>query len=402
MASTSDYEHPSKSQSHTKPDKLDGDPSRRSPFARWTTGKLVSTLRRAIKARGYSRRTEQAYVHWVSRLFAAYPRTHPTALTSTEIGEFVSRLATVENSSASTQTQALSAILFFFRHVLEQPFPWLDNLVRAKRPERLPMVLSREQVTILLSHMDGTPRLMAALLYGSGLRLLECCSLRIKDLDLERREIHLRDGKGRKDRVTMVPSGLLEPLALHLHRLRLEFDREPEHVRGYVRLPDALDRKFPNAGREWPWQWVFPAARRYLDRRTGVHYRHHCHPTVLQRAVRRAAQAAGLPKPASCHTLRHSFATHLLERGYDIRTIQELLGHRDVSTTMIYTHVLNRGPFGILSPLDDALGVQPPPPRPRLTGLDSKRPSTPSAVRSLSDSVPPPRPTRLTRRLHDI
>ena len=259
--------------------------------------------------------------------------------------------------------------MFLYRHVLHMPFEWLDHLVRAKKPKRVPVVLARSEVAALLTHLTGTHQLMAALLYGSGLRLLECCRLRIKDLDLERREIRVRDGKGRKDRVTVLPEYLVHPLASHLERLQALHRRDIQNRAGYVALPDSLDRKLRGAQREFPWQWLFPASRVYIDPSTSQRRRHHAHETALQRAVKTAARAAGLRKRATCHTLRHSFATHLLERGHDIRTVQELLGHADVSTTKIYTHVLNRGPFGVQSPLDDTLGpivmrrVRPQPPR---------------------------------------
>jgi integron integrase len=244
-----------------------------------------------------------------------------------------------------------------YRHVLRLPFEWLEQLVRAKKPKRIPVVLARTEVTLLLAHLDGAHQLMAALLYGAGLRLLECCRLRIKDIDLERHEIRVRDGKGRKDRVTIVPEYLVEPLAAHIERVRVLHRRDLQRNAGYVALPDSLDRKYSGAQREFVWQWLFPASRTYLDPTTGRRHRHHAHETGLQRAVKTAARAAGLTKRATCHSLRHSFATHLLERGHDIRTIQELLGHADVSTTEIYTHVLNRGPYGVQSPLDDALGL---------------------------------------------
>ena len=258
--------------------------------------------------------------------------------------------------SASTQNQALAALLFLYVHVLEQPPGAFAAFVRAKRPQRVPVVLTFAEVSALLGEMSGVPALMAALLYGSGLRLLECAHLRVKDVDLERRELVVRDGKGRKDRVTMLPQKLVEQLRQQLARAREQHEADVEAGAGWVEMPDALDQKLPNAGREWPWQWVFPATRTYQDPVSGRTRRHFLHETVLQRAVRAAALAARLSKRVGCHTLRHSFATHLLEAGYDIRTIQEPLGHRDVSTTMIYTHVLNRGGRGVTSPLDGLVG----------------------------------------------
>jgi len=269
-----------------------------------------------------------------------------------EIVAFLSDLATAGGVSASTQNQALSAILFLYRHVLGYEPDRLEGLVRAKRPMRLPAVLTREEVRALLGQMRGETRLMASLLYGSGLRLLECCTLRVKDLDLDRLELRLRDGKGRKDRVTMIPAALRRALAERLRCVRELHAADLALGRGSVALPDGLERKLPSASRELAWQWIFPAARTYRDRVTGQERRHHLHETVLQRAVKEAGLRAQLTKRATCHALRHSFATHLLESGHDIRTIQELLGHRDVSTTMIYTHVLNRGGLGVRSPLD--------------------------------------------------
>lgn len=268
-----------------------------------------------------------------------------------EISAFVSHLATRKKVSASTQSQALSALLFLYRDVLRRELNLME-IARAKRPARLPLVLSRREVRAVLDQMHGVPALMASLLYGSGLRVLECCRLRVKDVSLERLELTVRDGKGEKDRVTMLPESLAAPLARHLARVRQKYERDIERGAGYVELPHALSQKYPNAHREWGWQWVFPATRIYRHPETGHRRRHFLHETVLQRAVRRAVLAARIDKPASCHTLRHAFATHLLEDGYDIRTIQELLGHKDVSTTMIYCHVLNRGGRGVRSPLD--------------------------------------------------
>ncbi len=269
-----------------------------------------------------------------------------------ELTAFLSHLATDRKVSASTQNQALSALLFLYKEVLGKELPWLDGLVRAKRPHRIPVVLSQGEVMNLLQLMRGTTWLMASLLYGSGLRLMECARLRVKDLDLERREIRVRDGKGRKDRITLLPSKLVSPLNAQLAFAKKQHEADLLLGNGSVEIPFALSRKYPRAAWEWGWQWVFPATRPYRDRETGLHRRHHLHESVLQRAVKDAARRTGIAKPATCHTLRHSFATHLLESGYDIRTIQELLGHRDVSTTMIYTHVLNRGGLGVRSPLD--------------------------------------------------
>jgi integron integrase len=257
--------------------------------------------------------------------------------------------------AASTQNQALSALLFLYGEVLEVDLAWMDEIVRAKRPQRLPVVLTRNEVRAVLRRLEGTPRLMAFLLYGAGLRLLECCRLRVEDVDFGTNQIVVRSGKGDKDRVTMLPTVLKPHLGRHLQRVREQHRYDLEAGAGWVELPTALARKYPNAGREWVWQWVFPATRTYLDRLTGEHRRHHLHESVLQRAVKQAVWRAGITKRAGPHTLRHSFATHLLEDGRDIRTVQELLGHRDVSTTQIYTHVLNRGPSGVRSPLDGML-----------------------------------------------
>ncbi len=259
--------------------------------------------------------------------------------------------------STSTQNQALSALLFFFQHALGRKLTLIEGVVRAKRTERLPVVLSREEVRLVLSHICGVPRLMAMLLYGSGLRLMECCRLRINDLDWAQNQLVVRSGKGGKDRYTTLPSGLSEPLHRHLAVVEATYQEDLKQGLGRVELPDALSRKYPNADKEWGWQWVFPASSHYTDRETGMRRRHHLHESVLQKAFRDARLKAQIAKPAGCHTLRHSFATHLMEDGYDIRTVQELLGHSDVSTTMIYTHVFNRGGRGVLSP-SDRLGLK--------------------------------------------
>ena len=269
-----------------------------------------------------------------------------------EVTQFLSNLAVHGNVASSTQNQALSALLFLYRHVLQVDLPWLDNVVRAKRSERLPVVLTRDEVRAVIRELQGPPRLMAILLYGAGLRLLECARLRVKDVDFAANQIIVRAGKGDRDRVSMLPAAVKTDLARHLEMVRNHHEADLRQDAGWVDLPWALARKYPHAGREWPWQWVFPATRFYVDRVTGQRRRHHLHESVLQRAVKDAVRRAGVAKRATCHTFRHSFATHLLEDNYDIRIVQELLGHRDVSTTMIYTHVLNRGPSGVRSPAD--------------------------------------------------
>ena len=269
-----------------------------------------------------------------------------------EITRFLTSLAVDSKVAASTQNQALSALLFLYREVLLQEVPWLDDLVYAKRPHHLPVVLTREEVRAVLGQIHGVPRLMAFLLDGAGLRLLECARLRVKDIDPGRNQIVVRAGKGNKDRLTMLPTSIKAELLRHLEAVRAQHQLDLQAAAGWVELPGALARKYPNAGREWSWQWVFPATRIYVDRQTGQRRRHHLHESVLQRAVRAAVLRAGVAKRVSCHTFRHSFATHLLDDGHDIRTVQELLGHHDVSTTMIYTHVLNRGPGAVRSPTD--------------------------------------------------
>lgn len=314
--------------------------------------RLLERVGAALRARHYSRRTEKAYVGWIRRFILFHEKRHPEAMGEAEIGEFLSSLASRAKVSASTQNQALEALLFLYQEVLGRELEWLGNLVHAKRPARVPVVLSRVEVRSLLANVDGPSALVAMLLYGSGLRVLEGLQLRVKDVDLDRRELIVRRGKDQKDRHTVLPGSLVEPLRAHLSEVKARHDVDLDRGLGAVALPDALMRKYPSAQREWPWQWVFPAARTYADRETGEIFRHHLHESVIQRAVRAAAAATGITKAVTPHTLRHSFATHLLESGYDIRTIQELLGHKDVSTTMIYTHVLNRGAGGVRSPLD--------------------------------------------------
>jgi integron integrase len=317
--------------------------------------RLLDRVRQALQARHGSRRTEKAYVAWVRRYVLFHGKRHPADMGAAEITQFLSSLATEGNVAASTQNQALSALLFLYRHVLEQELPWLDGVVRAKQAERLPVVLTRDEVRAVLRELEGPPRLMAILLYGAGLRLLECARLRVKDVDFAASQIVVRAGKGDRDRMTMLPGAVKADLARHLEGVRAQHEADVRRGAGWVELPWALARKYPGAGREWAWQWVFPATRLYVDRVTGQRRRHHLHETVLQRAVKEAVRRAGIAKPATCHTFRHSFATHLLEDGHDIRTVQELLGHRDLSTTMIYTHVLNRCPAGVRSPADRML-----------------------------------------------
>jgi len=314
--------------------------------------RLLDRVRVALRARHYSVRTEKAYVGWIRRFILFHGKRHPETLGESEIGTFLSSLASEAKVSASTQNQALAAILFLYQEVLGRKLEWIGGMVHAKRPARLPVVLNRDETRALLARLKGPAWIVAGLLYGGGLRLLEALHLRVKDLDLERREIIVRRGKGQKDRHTVLPGALVEPLRAHLRAVRNQHDGDLALGAGAVELPEALRRKYPSAPREWIWQWIFPATRTYTDGLTAEVRRHHLHETVIQREVRRAARAARIPKPATPHTLRHSFATHLLEDGYDIRTIQELMGHKDVSTTMIYTHVLNRGAGGVRSPLD--------------------------------------------------
>ena len=317
--------------------------------------RLLDRVRAALRLRHYSRRTEEAYVAWIRRYILFHGKRHPAEMGAPELTRFLSSLAVEGRVAASTQNQALSGLLFLYREVLELDVPWLDGIVRAKRPVRLPVVLTRQEVQAVLQPLKDVPRLMACLLYGAGLRLLECCRLRVQDLDFGANQIMVRGAKGDKDRMTMLPAVVQADLARHLDRVRELHQRDLQAGAGWVELPTALARKYPNAGREWVWHWVFPATRMYRDRATGQRRRHHLHESVLQRIVKDAVRRAGIAKRATPHTLRHSFATHLLEDGRDIRTVQELLGHRDVTTTQIYTHVLNRGPSAVRSPLDTML-----------------------------------------------
>ncbi|TLZ29724.1 MAG: integron integrase [Gammaproteobacteria bacterium] len=313
---------------------------------------LLAVARERIRTRHLALRTEQAYLQWMRRYIAFHNRRHPRRLGAPEVEQFLTHLAVDRKVSSATQNQALQALLFLYRHVLAIELPWLDNVTRASSARRLPLVLSRDEVRALLSQLQGTSWLVANLLYGSGLRLMEALRLRVKDLALERCELIVRDGKGGKDRVTMVPDALDVPLRAHLARLRAWFEDERRRGQPGVSLPTALARKYPQGGTQWGWQYLFPSATLCRDPYAGVAVRHHLHEKAVQRAVQSAVRKAGLTQPASCHTLRHAFATHLLEDGYDIRTVQELLVHSDLKTTMIYTHVLTKGAGGVRSPLD--------------------------------------------------
>ncbi|HEY4559925.1 MAG TPA: integron integrase [Lysobacter sp.] len=314
--------------------------------------RLLDQVRERVRLRHYSVRTERAYVGWVRRFVIANGRRHPRELGGAEVERFLTDLAARDDVAAGTQNQALAALLFLYRDVLGPKLPWMQDVVRAKRPRRLPVVLSRGEVERLLAAMEGPSRLMAALLYGTGMRLMEYVRLRIKDVDFERGEILVREGKGDKDRRVPLPQALREELRRAIERASMLHRHDLADGFGEARLPHALAKKYPNAAREPGWQFVFPSAQRSVDPRTGRTHRHHVDDSSLQRAVKRARGVAGIAKPATCHTLRHSFATHLLEAGQDIRTVQELLGHKDLSTTQIYTHVLGRGAGAVLSPLD--------------------------------------------------
>jgi integron integrase len=314
--------------------------------------KLLDQVREVIRRKHYSIRTEQAYCDWIKRFILFHRKRHPAEMAEPEITAFLTHLAANSNVAAATQNQALSALLFLYREVLRLEIGWLQGVERAKKPSRLPVVLTRTEVREIVAQLHGTMKLMAGLLYGSGLRLMECVRLRVKDVDLGYLTITVRDTKGGKDRVTMVPANLAQALQRHLLKRRAQHEQDLTDGFGNVHLPDALARKYPNAKREWMWQYVFASSRLSLDPRSDEKQRHHIAESILQRAVKDAIRRAGVSKPATCHTLRHSFATHLLERGYDIRTVQELLGHKDVSTTMVYTHVLNRPGVGVKSPLD--------------------------------------------------
>jgi integron integrase len=314
--------------------------------------KLLDQVRNVIRRKHYSIRTEQAYIDWIKRFIIYHGKRHPGEMAEEEVAEFLTHLARDLNVAASTQNQALSALLFLYKEVLKHEIGWLEKVERAKRPPKVPVVLSRAELKQIFAHLHGVPKLMAGLLYGSGLRLMECVRLRVKDVDFELAQIIVRDTKGGKDRVTMLPLNLAEPLRRHLLRVEAQHEQDLEDGFGSVHLPFALARKSPKAARDWAWQYVFPSSRLSVDPRTGEKRRHHIAEGILQTALKRAVDAAGIVKRANCHSLRHSFATQLLSKGYDIRTVQELLGHKDVSTTMIYTHVLNKPGIGVRSPLD--------------------------------------------------
>lgn len=317
-----------------------------------TPPKLLEQVRARLRVKHYSIRTERSYVDWIKRFIWFHGKRHPKDMGAPELEAFLSHLAVDRNVSASTQNQAKSALLFLYKEVLGIDLTWLENVTQAKAPKRLPVVLTQSEAQQVLMQLEGTLGLMAGLLYGSGLRLMECVRLRVKDVEFSRHEIVVREGKGNKDRVTMLPTSLAEPLRLHLDKVKALHARDLDDGHGEVYLPNALARKYPKAGREWSWQYVFPSRVLSTDPRSGVVRRHHADEKALQRAMKKAVAEAGIVKPATPHSLRHSFATHLLTSGYDIRTVQELLGHKDVATTMIYTHVLNKGGRGVVSPLD--------------------------------------------------
>jgi len=314
--------------------------------------KLLDQLREAIRSRHYSRRTETSYCNWVKRYIYFHDVCHPAEMAEPEINAFLTHLAVKEKVSASTQNQALSALLFLYRHVIGREIGDLGEVIRARRPLRIPVVLTKDEIRKILAQIKGDKWLMACIMYGSGLRLMECLRLRMQDLDLQSSTVTVRDGKGNKDRVTMLPSSIKKPLLEHIKKIRKIHENDVKNGYGKVFMPYALSRKYPNASREWRWQWVFPQEKLWRNEITGERGRHHVHESIIQRTVKEAVAKVGLTKRATCHTFRHSFATHLLEDGYDIRTVQELLGHKDIKTTMIYTHVLNKGPAGVRSPAD--------------------------------------------------
>jgi integron integrase len=313
---------------------------------------LYEVSREKMRTRHFAYRTEQAYLYWIRRYVNFHGRKHPREMGSSDVEAFLTHLAINEHVSASTQNQALQALLFLYRQVLEINLPWLENVTRARRPKRLPVVLTVTEVRSVLAQLDGSAWLFASLLYGSGLRLMEALRLRVKDLVIERGELIVRDAKGGRDRVTVLPASIVDPLRVHLAKLHLRFEQQRRSGEPGASLPSALAYKYPNSSRQWGWQYIFPAHSLCRDVYTGEAVRHHMHEKAMQRAVQLAVRKAGILQPASCHTFRHCFATHMLEAGCDIRTVQELLGHADVRTTMIYTHVLGKGAMGVKSPLD--------------------------------------------------
>ncbi len=317
---------------------------------------FIQKLIEAIRVRHYSRRTEEAYVHWVKRFIFYHNMRHPEEMAEKEVSAFLSWLAVSRNVAANTQNQALNALVFLYRHVIERPLQEINGVTRAKKPQRLPVVLTPVEVARLLSNLKGVYWLIACLLYGSGLRLIESVRLRVMDIDFEHRAIFVRNGKGSKDRVVTLADELIEPLHRHMQSVKTLHERDLAEGLGAVYLPHALSRKYPNAPKEWGWQYIFPSGTRSIDPRSGIERRHHIDESCVRKAVKYAVRAAGIHKKASCHSLRHSFATHLLERGMDIRTVQEQLGHKDVRTTQIYTHVINRGGSAVISPLGSVLG----------------------------------------------
>ena len=322
---------------------------------------LFAVAREKMRTRHMAYRTEQAYLHWMRRYVNFFDRRHPRDMGAHEVESFLTHLAVEAHVSASTQSQALQALLFLYRHVLEIELPWLENVTRARRPKRLPVVLTVAEVHSVLAQLEGTPWLVVNLLYGSGLRLMEALQLRVQDVVIERTELIVRDAKGGRDRVTVLPKSTVDPLRLHLAKLHLRFNQQRASGDPGVTLPAALAQKFPQYAKQWGWQYIFPAASLCEDPYTGKPVRHHIHERVIQRAVQSAVRGAGIVRPASSHTFRHCFATHLLEAGCDIRTVQELLGHADVSSTMLYTHVLGKGAMGVKSPLDRMREASPAP-----------------------------------------
>ncbi len=318
-----------------------------------TQPKLLDRLRLAMRSRHYSRRTEQTYSYWVKKYIYFHNVRHPDEMGEKEINAFLTHLAVEERVNASTQNQALCALLFLYRHVIGREIGDLGDVIRAKKPVRLPVVMTRDEVKAVLENLTGDKWLIVCLMYGAGLRLMECLRLRVQDIDFHSNQITVRDGKGNKDRVTMFPASVKKPLAEHLNNIKTVHDSDIANGFGRVVMPDALARKYPNASKEWRWQWLFPQGNLWHNQQTGERGRHHIHESIVQKTVKDAVTKAGLVKRATCHTFRHSFATHLLEDGYDIRTVQELLGHKDLKTTMIYTHVLNKGLAAVRSPADN-------------------------------------------------